>query len=103
MIMMRPWQLFCGLLLCLTVLTETLQGEAGWRDARVDLTQFAGRSIGITLKVSGDPGNVGPPVSCDNPTLETVDIPLATLTLAAVYVTLRLTAAGTPVTAARRR
>ena len=37
---------------------ETIADTAQWRDARIDLTQWAGQEVKLALRSTGDPGNV---------------------------------------------
>ena len=41
-----------------TLHDQTLSYGSGWRDFRVDLSAWAGKSVSLKLKVSGDPQNV---------------------------------------------
>ena len=41
-----------------TLHDQTLSYGSGWRDFRVDLSAWAGKSVSLQLKVSGDPQNV---------------------------------------------
>mgnify|MGYP005841865261 CR=1 FL=1 len=41
------------------LLDETVATAEAWRDHRIDLSPWAGESVRLRLRVSGDPGNVG--------------------------------------------
>ena len=42
-----------------TLHDQTLNSSSGWRDFRIDLAAWAGKSARLQLTVSGDPQNVG--------------------------------------------